>query len=225
MRHLVLIVLILAIVPAAQAFNTGNYYYAYGDSITRSTGYGDLPADGSANYALQMRDMYDPCAPAGHNTDGGGQWSGWGWANIETHINTSSFPSDKRPVVIVMFGVNDQKLSIVPRQYATEMIWMQRYIEGNGSYAVPVLPTLVRNGTLNFTWENQSYWLQQVEKNLTRNNIWFIKGYDAVDSIPFNDQLDQFNQTNYAEGIHPNVTGQRMIADYIWTKLQEREKK
>ena len=51
--------------------NQGEYYFAYGDSITRATGYCNLDIDGSDCYIMQMRDTYDVTKSVNHNFDGG----------------------------------------------------------------------------------------------------------------------------------------------------------
>lgn len=78
-------------------------FYAYGDSITKATGYTDLPKDGSGSYIYFIRNRIDKSAKADHNMDGGGKTSDWGWKNIDTHVNHSQNTS----VIVFMFGVND----------------------------------------------------------------------------------------------------------------------
>jgi hypothetical protein len=62
--------------------NQGEYYFAYGDSITRATGYCNLDVDGGDCYIMQMRDTYDVTRSVNHNFDGGGQTSTWGLNNF-----------------------------------------------------------------------------------------------------------------------------------------------
>jgi len=210
-----LIIVIFVLGRLFRTRTTGPYYYAFGDSITRGTGYADLDPSGRDCYLLQMVRQYHPDASADHNMDGGGKSSSWGAAQIGLHLR----PGTK--IFIIMFGTNDERID--PEVTADNLIAMKDYIEAHGADAVLCIPPLEREqpGIPGSSQESQQRRIAVVEGILASRNVIFVRMYDAIDSIPDNGQLDDLAGEYYADdGIHPNREGHRRMAEMLWQHLQ-----
>jgi hypothetical protein len=53
------------------------------------------------------------------------------------------------------------------------------------------------------------------------NGYEFINIYDAIDSEPLNDNYDLYVVDNYPDGIHPNDASNILIAEYIYSYLED----
>lgn len=186
-------------------------YYAYGDSMTRAAGSGDLNPDGSDCYIFQMVNTFKKGSVADHNMDGASKTSSWGLENFESH-----FPKGVR-YFIIFFGANDR--DIEPSVTASNLIEMKEKVERRNATAIIVLSPLVNpNEKLpNTTVINQTARLLAIQQILDGKNISYVKMYDALDSIPKNNRIDSLNLSHFtSDGIHPGKQGQKRMAEYLW---------
>jgi lysophospholipase L1-like esterase len=195
--------------------NQGEYYYAYGDSITRATGCCGLNFDGSDSYIIQMRNKYDVNKSADHNFNGGGQTSTWGLNNLHTHYNPGN------EYFIFMFGVNDcikgePSLSVT----AKNLVEIYNRTNANGSTPVLCIQTLVSHSSV-------SYSIQKLRINATISlcetySIPYVKMFDAIDSVPWNGELDDWNSDFFSgDNIHPDVLGHKEMSRFLWFFINE----
>lgn len=191
-------------------------FYAYGDSITRATGVEGLNPDGSDSYISQMTREFLPGSIALHNFDGGGMDSQWGAANIKYHY------SRNMRFFIYMF-TNDGETNLTANQTIDDYLTIYNFVKQNGTIPIPCIPILTkRSGYLSYTLENQTASIQSLESALDSRSIFYVKMYDALDSIPDNGQFDAINITYLPDGIHPNKTGQQLMAGYLWNAISQR---
>ena len=205
--------------------NDGEYYFAYGDSITNSS-QGSNAEDGTDCYIFQMNETYDPTNDAGHNGDGGGKTSRWGDTNKAAHYDSGN------NVFVFMFGQNDLRdkdaVSETKEEYASKMMSIYNYTSGGRdgySDSYPCLPLIcATNHTYaprNITRSLLLSWLNYTESVYESYDVKFIPMYDAIDSEPHNGRKDAFNlfyMVEWDEGgwSHPNTTGHREMAALAW---------
>lgn len=188
-----ILILILIFISPVSALK----YYAYGDSMTAYY----------PNYIKQLQARYDPLASVNWNTDGSGKTSTWGVEHMGEH------PYGIVPqYTFIAFGFNDKVInsSFTSEETAANMITMYNFYKNNGS-----IPYILIQPVSNKT----SYRIKDIaiiQNILTKNNISFIKMYDAVDLIPYNGNPEVSNPMYVPDTIHPNTAGHSLIADYIW---------
>jgi len=202
-----------------QTTDSPSKYYAYGDSISLAAQSGDLNDDGSDCYIIQMRDMHDPFATADHNMDGSGVSSRWGLDAIEEHYikGTEYF--------FIEFGTNDYRARIPPPETAKNLMGMYQYVKNNGTTPYVLIPVLLHpeNWTRDKkTWADNDGNITILQHALDEYGIPYIRTYDALDSSPNNLNQDSYNGTWMSDGIHPNRTGHRVMAEYLWERLYPR---
>jgi len=104
-----------------QPNNDGEYYFAYGDSITRAV-QGELSDDGLQCYIHQMTETYDPSHTADNNMDGAGMTSTWGKNYLGSHYNSSN------TYFVFLFGQNDLSdadgTNVTKEQYTSNMLYI-----------------------------------------------------------------------------------------------------
>jgi lysophospholipase L1-like esterase len=191
--------------------NEGEYYFAYGDSITQAIFGGGLSPDGSDCYVMQMRNLYDPGKTVDHNLDGSGQDSTWGLANFNAHYNVSNV------FFIFLFGANDAAHGMTNALSASNMVALYNTTKAHGSTPELCLMTLMNPDV--FSYAIQKPRITATEQLCKNFSIPFVKMYDAIDSVPWNGRLDDWNGFYYggdSSGVHPNITGHRKMADFLW---------
>jgi PKD repeat protein len=171
----------------------------YGDSITLDNDW----------YGKQMQQMYEPQYQADHNVDGSGKSSTWLLANI------GNFYSPLMKEFIPLVGNNDIRNNINGTVTGINIDGICRYVEANGTTCYPMMHTL-ENVTL---WGDSSPNITITEAYLTAHGRSYTKLYDALDSIPNNGIMDDFNGTYMPDGVHPNYTGHTQMANYDWNNL------
>jgi lysophospholipase L1-like esterase len=188
-------------------------FYAYGDSVTRATG-DQLSPDGSDNYVLQMVKDYDPNATAMHNFDGGGMDSQWGVEHLDSHYT-------KNMKVFVYMFTNDPQTGLKVTDTVQDYLTIYYYVSNNGTIAIPCMPILQSRAGYPFTYsiEWQSDRIRVIESEFDKRGIYYVKMYDALDSVPGNGQIDDINTTFMPDGVHPNSTGQRIMGQYLWEHI------
>lgn len=192
------------------AYNRPVRYYAYGDSITHATN-GDLAADGSDCYVVDLIRRYIPDAAADHNTDGDAQMTSWGITNFATHYDNEDY-------YIIAFGVNDMHSNVTSEVCANNLITLSNWAEANGSIPIVQVNTLmVEDGSYVHNYTYQRTFISEVESRLTAADVEYIKGYDAVDTTIGDGIIESPNTSFYrSDLVHFNKTGQVALADNIW---------
>ena len=195
-------------------------YYAYGDSITRATGYDLLNASGFDCYLLNMTRRYDlsNASGTGHNMDGGGKTSDWLLSNFITH---PGLPEPK--YYFTMAGINDRanNASYTANETADNLISICNLAITNGSSKCYILiePADYDAGTGDWSsFANQKDNITKIQDRLSALGHPYIRAYDAIDLIPGNNVFDNINSTTQV-GVHPNVIGHSLIADYVWNAI------
>ncbi|MCK5030846.1 MAG: hypothetical protein KAR64_05225, partial [Thermoplasmatales archaeon] len=85
----------------------------------------------------------------------------------------------------------------------------------NGSTPILCLQTLISPSAV-------SYSVQKSSINATMNlcetySIPYVKMFDAIDSIPWNGQLDDWNSIFFSgDNIHPDVAGHKEMSEFLW---------
>lgn len=197
-------------------------YYAYGDSITRATGGGDLDASGSDVYIIQMNKTHDSGNLSEHNQDGGSMTSAWALGNYSTHPGT---PYPKK--VFMMFGANDRILGYSGTWTADNLKLIAQNYTAQGSSPYVLLSVLLRplsdpdNSTYEWVHYNNQYDnITIIQNYLAGNSTNVVKMYDAIDSNPRNGVPDQVNVSLMYDYVHPNKEGHRLMGEYLWDYLQ-----
>jgi lysophospholipase L1-like esterase len=210
---LIAILLILPVIAYYLESSKTGFFYAYGDSITRATGIDDLNPDGSDDYVVQMVKLFLPTLSVAQNMDGGGMTSSWGVENLSKHYN-------KNIKYFVYMFTNDGWFQLPDNTTIENYLLIYNYVKGNDTIPVPCIPILNRRPSEpEYSWESQDRRFKALESALDAKKIKYVKMYDALDSKPFNDRLDAINTTYLPDGIHPNKTGQTMMAQYLWKEL------
>lgn len=190
-------------------------FYAYGDSITRATGEG-LNPDGSDVYILQMTRQYLPGSIALHNSDGGGMDSQWGATNVKYHYGQNM------RFFVYMF-TNDAAYGLPINKTVENYLTIYNVVKQKGTIPVPCIQILTyRPTSLDYNLENQTTRIHALESAFYNSGIFYVKMYDALDSIPDNGQVDAINTTFMPDGVHPNKTGQQVMAEYLWSEISQR---
>ncbi len=187
--------------------------YAYGDSNTVADFPADLmSSDGSDSYAIQYCTECNPDCNCSHNMDGGGMTSLWGLANIESHY------AQQYDYFIIAFGVNDIRDDIPPAETAQNLSRMAAYVQGRGSTPIVLVPPLVPPDWK--PYDTQRQFIQTIEDELAAHNQTFVRGYDAVDTVPFNGQMDEYDPQYYnPDGVHLNRAGHLKVAQLLHEKI------
>jgi PKD repeat protein len=183
-------------------FSNSYEYYAYGDSITRGGAFPDFNPYGFDTYIMQYRDVYYPNIPVWHNRDGGGKNSTWGLNNIAMHYDGdySNF--------LIFFGYNDRFIPMTTRKANLKI--MYDYVLDNGTSPHLIMPVL------------SSYYdlkpdINELESYFSSIGVPYIRFYDAIDTIPFNQEMDDYNSIYYElDGVHPNYEGHTAMSNYLY---------
>lgn len=203
---LILAIFTLNLFPTAltieDGINGGEYYFAYGDSITVATGT-ELRSEGVDCYIFQMRDIYDPKKSADHNLDGGGKNTTWA---LKNHAIP---PLEPNEYYIIMFGVNDFRTLSIP-QTVSNLINLHNATLQIGSKPIMCIPTLRQEE------ETQGDRIRAIEEGFEQFDIPYVKMYDAIDMIPKNGRNDGWNQSNYMDSGHPNFHGHYLMGKFLW---------
>ena len=186
------------------AFGACYDLYAYGDSITASSG----------NYLVQYQSLFEPAKTFSYNTDGSGMNSTWGLENIRDNFHNNATD------IFVMFGINDMN-TINGTRVGINTDGICDAIEENGSVCHIMIHTMMANDTL---WGGHSLYEIQVE-NITDEETYFdsigrsyVKLYDAIDTIPCNDYPDPVNMSYMRDKVHPSATGHEYMARYLYNR-------
>src|SRR5665647_449614 len=194
-------------------------YYAIGDSVTAAWGAADLPSDGTKCYILQMAQTHDPAnySLTSHSMDGGGMEASWGIANWATHYR----PGTK--YVFIEFGLNDLAHNIPASTCVNNIITMHNWAHDNGTVAIPIIQSLMTyRGDAYEVLTTQRAYIAAVQAGLDAAGIQYIKGYDAVDTIPGNGVPDSPNTAVMAaDGVHLNIEGHRRLGELIWSTVNK----
>lgn len=190
--------------------------YAYGDSNTVADFPAELMAsDGSDSYAVQYSEIDGNCN-CSHNLDGGGMTSRWGVENIAAHSPESY------DYFIIAFGVNDIRDDVPPEETAQNLNEMAAYVQSKGSTPLVLIPPLVPPDWQ--PYDTQRLFIQTIEDELTAHNHTFVRGYDAVDTVPFNKQMDEYDPGYYnPDGVHLNRSGHLKIAELLHETINNLE--
>ena len=215
-KHLIVIGIIILILVVGLSgclqggCNQGEYYFAYGDSITRATGCCNLDIDGSDCYIMQMRDTYDVTKSVNHNFDGGGQTSTWGLNNFNSHYNVGN------DYFVFMFGANDcLNGGMPPSVTANSMVEIYNRSYANGSTPMLCLQTLMSPSS--FSYSIQKSRIIATMSLCENYSIPYVKMFDAIDSIPWNGRLDDWNSIFYGgDNVHPDATGHKEMSEFLW---------
>lgn len=201
------------IFPMSQSRTT---LYAYGDSNTVANFPAELMAsDGSDGYAIQYAEIDGKCN-CSHNMDGGGMTSQWGLENIAAHSPESY------DYFIIAFGVNDIRDGVPPEETARNLNEMAAYVQSKGSTPLVLVPPLVPPDWQ--PYDTQRLFIQTIEDELTAHNHTFIRGYDAVDTVPFNKQMDEYDPGYYnPDGVHLTRLGHLKIAELLHETINNLE--
>lgn len=189
-------------------------FYAYGDSIISAYDAGNLAQDGSDAFVLQMVNTSLPGKIAIHSMDGSGKTSLWGWENIETHYNKNA------RIFVYMFTNDPSEMSI--NQTIEYYILIHNYVNKNSTVGIPIIPILTNRPYAAYNLSNQKIRIKELESALEKQNIYYIKMYDALDSVPNNGVPDEINTTYLSDNVHPNKEGQRIMGQYLWSKLKNK---
>jgi hypothetical protein len=219
-----------------KGYNQTIDYYAYGDSITRAnvTSYEtfdvnfipnttsryeyDLHEDGSDSYINQMVTYHDPDATAFHNMISGCKTTKCGYEGLDTIYKK------RMKYFIYMFVTNDNVFLVNDMTVNDTINYTMKtydYIAANGSVAIPCIPPLV-NDIWVIPIDQQIERIHAMESAFDARGIFYVKMYDALDSIPGNGEVDGINTTYQPDGTHPNLTGQRILGDYLWEQMSKR---
>jgi lysophospholipase L1-like esterase len=208
------VLVIISVYPQFIAVPVDNVtLYAYGDSNTVANYPADLmKSDGSDSYAIQYCTECNANCNCSHNMDGGGMTSQWGLENIKSHY------AEQYDYFIIAFGVNDIRDGIPPGETAQNLSQMAAYVQRKGSTPIVLVPPLVPPDWK--PYDTQRHFIQTLEDELTAHNQTFVRGYDAVDTVPFNNQMDEYDPQYYnPDGVHLNRAGHLKVAQLLHEKI------
>ena len=188
--YLSILIALLVIATPALAYK----YCVYGDSIAGGYGVCD-----NCSYS----EWIEPGTSTWHNTDGAGQWSSWGLANIGTHYSASC------QNFLIAFGTNDIAGGRHGADIVHDLEAMYNYSSANGSRTAILIPPLRGN-------KNNTFMIGNLQNNFTRDSIPYLNVFDALDTNPDNGIPDGWQLAYYIDNVHPNAQGHAMIGRYIW---------
>jgi lysophospholipase L1-like esterase len=196
-------------------------FYAYGDSITGSTLNKDC-------YVEQMADMFYPDAIASRNHDGSGRTTDWAVQNLQAHYKSGTryffymFTNDGWRDETGNFAKTDFPINKTVDNYMA----IYNYVKANGTTPIPLLPIITpRFNGVYYNVSLQQDRIRALEAEFDRRGIFYVKMYDALDSSPGNGIPDCYNgydQFFFDDGVHPNVIGNRIMAEYLWIQISQR---
>jgi len=178
-------------------------YYAYGDSITKGS-------HSKTNYMEWFRQLFNITGNISYNIDGSAKTTQWGLENFVANCN------DKQDYIVFdAFGFCDEYFEIDPQitaQNKVEMYNLSKELNIKNYFVCIPVRTM-------YDWDVEYEYVEATEDLCNRFNIPFIRLYDAVDSIPYNEQFDEHNSSYFADDIHPNEHGHAVMSIYIWNYL------
>ena len=186
------------------------HYYGYGDSIMEQ-------ADSFLVYMVQT---YDPTNTSSLNNGGGGQNSTWGLAHWHDYVE----PGNMTHLTIEQYGTNDcyygagdGDLRVEPKVSAQNKLRMYNYSVENqtSDRYFPCVPTLASNIADRPLWYQHAI-IKTNENNFRNFSVRYIKLYDAIDTVPWNGKLDEWDSSNYRDVVHPNTVGAYKMAALCW---------
>lgn len=122
---------------------------------------------------------------------------------------------------IIFLGVNDLKdgTKVMVKQCVKNMKWMIQKIRGaiTGVNIVILAPTTINLLTMAPYNVRKKY-----NENTKKALVYLKRAYKALakrESIEFISLLHTVSPSNYVDGLHPNIAGQRQIARAVWNGL------
>jgi hypothetical protein len=187
-------------------------FSAFGDSITRGTGYGDLAADGSDAYINQYAAAYDFVTDWTRNEDGGGRFGVLKWAIEELPERIKGMD-----YAVLAFGVHNAKrydeygVPILP-------VFMEQYRQlirrTKELGAEPIGWVMTRRGDVDLA--TQRAWAKAQERICIAEGIRYVNAWDALDLSPFDDAYqDQDTRQYHTDLVHPIAAGQAKLAEAV----------
>jgi len=219
----IIVVLLVCFVNVVFAYgdgdNDGEYYWGYGDSIMRATGYDELNNDYTDCFVTVMRETYDALKSDDHNTDGGGQASDWGLSHFASNYDSGN------DYFIFMFGANDGNDGVSISETASNMVEMYNKTLDNGTTPILCIMTMCGDDHSQ-TYSNTRARINATEDLCETYSIPYIKLYDAIDADEWNGRPapdtgganSWLNMDYYANehNVHPNKDGHEEMADFLW---------
>lgn len=213
------------------ASNEGEYYFAYGDSITAGK---EINACDSGHqlkevYVSQMRRLYDYSSSSDHVSSwGDGKESDNGVNNFNTWYHSGN------DYFVFMFGNNDMSqyfnfggTQYTPTYYANNMMQMYNWTLENGS--IPMLccscayQYIDGDGYTHDTPSNYMPYLNESMEIWKNNSIRFVPMWDALDNDPMNGIMEMNDYANYNcsdSRSHCGYAGHNAMADMLWYFIQ-----
>jgi len=220
-------VILLYSQPASAANNDGNnegeYYFAFGDSITAGKQIDDCDGfDYSLVYISQMKARHDAVNSVDHIDD-----TGAGMRSDEGIENFSTWYDSGNDWFVFMFGNNDCATYegglenwANAEAYAKNMMTIYNWSIENGSktmlccmpgYKYDVSRWHSQPGNyMPYMNESMEIWLD--------NCIKFFPTWDAIDDIPLDGRFQQIDVDNYncSSRSHLNFDGHKAIGELMW---------
>lgn len=205
----------------ADAFN--GHYYGYGDSIMRTTGH--CGNDVSDNFVIYMQSTFDAGNTSSRNDDGGGDTSNMGVDEFASHVTNMGW------CVIEQFGVNDLFYAdendgngepCSATILAQNKMQMYNYSVENNSedHYYPCLFTLADDDYGGEGHGTQLLFINTSKTMMDKFGVRYIPLYDAIDTIPLNGRVDEWDTNYYCDNVHPTANGHSEMGNLSWYFIQ-----
>lgn len=194
-------------------FNDGEDIFAFGDSLTVANG-GNLARDGSDSYVYALRDEILPNGTADHNMDGAGQSSAWGLQHVNKYLPREG----RNKVFFFAFGANDRRDfhgNLSAEETVANLAAIYEVVEPYADQVIIGVTVLHACPSWDLPMLVQRQWLSDVEAGLAERGLPFVRLYDALDSNPGNEAPDAWEETHFADCIHPDMDGNAQLGAYI----------
>lgn len=189
--------------PYCSAPHTGNHTLALGDSITEGgaggTTYGEL-------YSMfeDLMSVNYPWHASNQGFSGERAWQGRERFVQELDIFE---PTE----VNIMYGTNDLLDSRPQQDIIDDILWMAGQADDRGIVPHILLTPAMYTGNPARIYLDQNLSTQAIAAGYDVINV-----YDAIDATPGNDVFDAYVAEHYADGIHPDTSGNTLIAAMLY---------
>lgn len=188
--------------------NAVTHILIMGDSIAEGSGHTSIEYGGYQNHLNDLGTQYNA------------YFSNMAFSGERTNYGLERFAQTmdifKPDIVLIAYGTNDLLDDRNETDIIMEIMTMCEIAEQKGSK-----PYVIANTPIYTNNEKRISLNMNLSVSCVANEYEFINIYDAIDSIPLNDNYDLYVSANYPDGIHPNNASNVLIAEYIYTYLED----
>lgn len=196
---------ITTVSPLASSPHTGNHILLMGDSITAG-GAGEVALGAWGNQLkTQLGSAWNVS-----NQALSGERADQGRARFTQELDIYN-----PQYITILYGANDISASRSEQDIIDDVLWMAHEAQRR-----EIIPYILTTPATTTGSEIRSAYDTNLTTQANAQGIRVINVYDAIDTIPLNNEYDNYNASLFVDVVHPNNAGNLLISGLIYNKIQ-----